>query len=69
MGLVSANPEENYVQLPLESTQWNDSFTQDDYRALVADLYDGVITVSSDVSKTPGDFAATATVNVYANIK
>ena len=69
LGLVSANPEENYVQLPLESTQWNDSFTQDDYRALVADLYNGVITVSNDVSKTPGDFATTATVNVYANIK
>ena len=34
LGLVSGDdPEANYVQLPMESTQWSDGFTQDDYKA------------------------------------
>ncbi len=69
LGMVSADPEENYVQLPLESTQWADGFTQDDYRTLVADLFSGSVTVSDDISGTPADAASTITVNVYANIK
>ena len=37
LGLVSADdPALNYVQIPMESTQWADgAFTQDDYKALV----------------------------------
>ena len=69
LGLVSANPEENYVQLPLESTQWGDTFTQADYEDLVAAMYAGDIAVSSDVSGEPGDFATAITVNAYGNIK
>ena len=44
LGLVSADdPEANYVQIPMgEGTQWSDSFTQDDYKAMVADMYNGV---------------------------
>ncbi|MEE0364208.1 MAG: BMP family ABC transporter substrate-binding protein, partial [Oscillospiraceae bacterium] len=47
LGLVSADdPEANYVQIPMgEGTQWSDSFTQDDYKAMVADMYSGKITV------------------------
>lgn len=53
LGLVSENPEENYVQLPIEHTQWSDAFTEDDYRALVKAMYNGEITVSSDVLAMP----------------
>ena len=38
LGLVSERCEANYVQLPIETTQWNDTFTVEDYKALVAQL-------------------------------
>ncbi len=43
LGLVSGtDPEANYVQIPMgDGTQWSDSFTQDDYKAMVADMFDG----------------------------
>ena len=66
LGLISADPSENYVQLPMESTQWSDSFTQDDYKALVAAMFDGTITVSNDISAMP---ETQVEVQVYANIK
>jgi len=66
LGLISAEPTENYVQLPLESTQWNDGFTQADYKALVAAMFDGTITVSSDISAMPETQVA---VTVHPNIK
>ena len=70
LGLVSGDdPEANYVQLPLESTQWDDNFTQDSYKALVAALYDGSIKVSNDTSVEPAANAAAITVNAYGNIK
>ena len=70
LGLVSGDdPEANYVQLPMESTQWDDNFTQDDYKALVAAMYDGTITVSNDTSVEPADNAKVITVNAYGNIK
>jgi basic membrane protein A len=53
LGLVSDNPEENYVQLPISTTQWGDGFTEDDYRALVKSMYDGTVTVSSDITAMP----------------
>ena len=37
----------------MESTQWSDTFTVDDYKALVASLYDGTVTVSNDISADP----------------
>ena len=68
LGLVSENPEENYVQLPIETTQWNDGFTEDDYKALVAKMFAGEIEVSNDTSaEEPA--AETATVNFQGNIK
>ena len=70
LGLVSGDdPTANYVQLPMESTQWSDSFTQDNYKALVAGMFDGTITVSNDVSVAPADNATAITVNAYDNIK
>lgn len=61
LGLVSGDdPEANYVQLPMDSTQWGDGFTQDDYKALVAGVYAGDIKVSNDTSAMP----ATTAVNV-----
>ena len=68
LGLVSGDDTEaNYVQLPLETTQWGDGFTKEDYKALVADMFDGKITVSNDVKNQPA--VKTAQVQYYDNIK
>jgi len=70
LGLVSGtDPEANYVQIPMGSTQWSDSFTQDDYKALVAGMFDGSIKVSDDISKSAADFATVITVNDQGQIK
>ena len=67
LGLVSGDdPTANYVQIPMDSTQWSDGFTQDDYKALVKDMFDGKITVSNDISAMP---STAITVNEYGNIK
>ena len=67
LGLVSGDdPAANYVQIPMGSTQWSDSFSQDDYKALVKDMFDGKITVSNDISAMP---ATSIAVNEYGNIK
>ena len=65
LGLVSENPEENYVGIA-PSTQWNDGFTEADYLALVSKLYKGEITVSADITAMP---AHEITVNELGNIK
>ena len=69
LGLVSNNPEENYVQLPLGSTQWSDSFSQADYEALVADMFAGKITVSNDITKSAADFGTVIAVTDLGNLK
>ena len=69
LGLVSANPEENYVQIPMGSTQWNDSFSQADYTALVQDMFSGKITVSNDITKSATDFGTVIAVSDLGNIK
>lgn len=66
LGLVSENPEENYVQLPLETTQWADGFTKEDYIALVKAMYNGEIEVSNDITAMP---ETTIKVNDYGSIK
>ena len=55
LGLVSGDdPTLNYVQIPMETTQWAEGkFTKDDYKALVKDLFEKKITVSGDTSKQP----------------
>lgn len=68
LGLVSGtDPELNYVQIPMATTQWSDTFTQDDYKALVAAMYDGTITVSNDISVEPT--VTTVTVEYLGNLK
>ena len=71
LGLVSADdPALNYVQIPMESTQWADGkFTQDDYKALVKAMFDGTLTVSNDITKAAKDFATVITVDDQGNIK
>ena len=71
LGLVSADdPAANYVQIPMESTQWADgAFTQDDYKALVKAMFDGTLTVSNDITKAASDFATVITVEDLGNIK
>ena len=68
LGLVSGDdPEANYVLIPMETTQWGDGFTQDDYKALVKDMFDGKITVSDDISAMPA--VSNIKVNDLGNIK
>ena len=66
LGLVSENPEENYVQLPLETTQWADGFSQDDYKALVKAMYSGEVKVSNDITAMP---KTKVKANDYGSIK
>ena len=68
LGLVSGDdPSANYVLIPMETTQWSDGFTQDDYKALVKDMFDGTVTVSDDISAMPA--VSNITVNDLGNIK
>ena len=73
LGLVSGtDPEANYVQIPMgDGTQWSDSFTQDDYKAMVKDMFDGKITVSNNTSSdvSAADFATVITVDDQGSIK
>ena len=52
LGLVSDNPDDNYVQLA-GSTQFADGFTQDDYKTLVASMFKGDIKVDNSTEKMP----------------
>lgn len=67
LGLVSGDDvEANYVQIPYESTQWSDTFTQDDYKALVAKMFSGEIVVDgSQDDYVPANIVC----NRYDNIK
>ncbi len=71
LGLVSADdPTLNYVQIPMESTQWADgAFTQDDYKALVKEMFDGTLKVSNDITKDAKDFATVIAVDDQGQIK
>ena len=53
LGLVSENPEDNYVQIPMESTQWSDGFTKDDYKTLVSAMFKGDIKVDNSIEAMP----------------
>ena len=68
LGLVGTAPELNYVQLA-GSTQFGEGFTAEDYAALVADMYNGVITVNNDTSIAAADNVTTIAVNDLGNIK
>ena len=67
LGLVSGDdPELNYVQLPMETTQWSDSFTADDYKTLVKAMFEGTVTVSNDTAAMP---ATTIAVTDHGSVK
>lgn len=66
LGIVSDEPEKNYVQLPMETTQWSDNFTVDDYKALVADMNSGKIEVSNVIEEAP---EVSVAFNEYGSIK
>jgi len=54
LGLVSGEDMSvNYVGIPMESTQWSDGFTQEDYVDIVASMVSGEVTVSYDISALP----------------
>ena len=53
LGLVSENPDDNYVQIPMESTQWSDGFTKDDYKTLVSAMFKGDIKVDNSIEAMP----------------
>lgn len=53
LGMESPDPAENYVQLPEETTQWDDTFTKEDYQKLVQRMYNGEYEVSSDSTTFP----------------
>ncbi len=61
LGIISDNPEENYVQIA-PSTQFKDgAFTEDDYKAMVAKINAGEITVDNNIAEMP------ATTNTKVN--
>ena len=67
LGVISAeDPASNYVQIPYENTAWNETFTQEDYKAVLAGILDGSIVVSNDTTVMP---EVSITINTHANIK
>ena len=66
LGMVSENPEENFVQLPTASTQWGEGFQEEDYKALVKAIYNGEVKISNDISAMP---ATDVKVTDYGSIK
>lgn len=53
LGMESPDSAENYVQLPEETTQWDGTFTKEDYQKLVQRMYNGEYEVSSDSTTFP----------------
>lgn len=68
LGLVSGTDvESNYVQLPIAEGSWKmTNFTVDNYKALVAKMYSGEITVSSKIDAEP---TVTISVDYQGTIK
>ena len=61
LGLVSADPEANYVQIPMGSTQFAEGkFSVEDYAAMVKAMLEGTIVVSNAIAAEP----ATTNTNV-----
>ena len=65
LGLVGNEPAANYVQIA-PTTQFSDSFTADDYAALVAKMFAGDVTVSAAIDAMP---ATAITVNDLGTVK
>lgn len=66
LGLVSATDiDANYVQLPTETWTMK-NFSADDYKKLVADIFNGNVKISNDTENVP---AHSVGLNIYPNIK
>ena len=66
LGLVSATPAENFVQIA-PSTQFGEGFTEEDYASLVAKMFNGEITVSNAIDVEPA--VTVVAVDYQGNIK
>ena len=67
LGLVSEDPEANYVQIPMATTQFEDGkFTVADYEAMVAGMFNGEIVVNGAIDAMP---EVSYVVNDYGNLK
>ena len=51
------------------TTQFTDAFTADNYKALVADMFNGKITVNNDTTIAAADNATVVAVEDLGNIK
>ena len=69
LGLVSGeNPEANYVQIPMATTQFEDGkFTAEDYKAMVAAMFEGTLTVYADITAEPA--VTNSNVEYLGNLK
>lgn len=68
LGIVSDDPEANYVGIPTASTQWAEGFSLEDYKALVKAMNAGEITVSNDIVSLP-ELSSKVTVEDLGNLK
>ncbi len=70
LGLISGTDvEANFVGIPLVGTEWNDSFTKQDYTNLVNDIFTGKVKVNNDTQISAAQNAKTITVKDLGNIK
>jgi len=65
LGLVGEDPAANYVQIA-PTTQFSESFTEADYLKLVADMFNGTVTVDNGIEAMP---ETAITVNDLGNVK
>ena len=61
LGVVSDDPDENFVGIG-PSTQFDENFTEDDYRELLAQIVEGSLEISDDIDAQPTDFAVNSRV-------
>jgi basic membrane protein A len=70
LGLVSKDPDLNYVGIPTGAgTQFSDKFTLDNYKALVADMLAGKVTVDNSIDVAPANMGKNITVIDLGTIK
>ncbi len=71
LGLISGSDiDSNFVGIPTgNGTEWSSSFSLDDYKALVNDIYTGKLVVSNDTTVKAADNAKVLTVKDLGNIK
>ena len=71
LGLVSGTDmDANYVGIPTgNGTEWSDSFTFEDYKALVNDIYTGKIVVNNDTTISPAEYGTAFAVKDLGSLK